>query len=48
MAPYIFFLVRGDKKYKRAKKVKKYWAKSILFAVGIKIKKTGLKKCLAS
>ena len=43
IAPYIFFFVRGDKKYKRAKKVKKYWAKSILFAVGIKIKKTGLK-----
>ena len=41
LAPYIFFLVRGKNKYIRAKKVKKYWSKLILFAVGVKIKTSG-------
>jgi 1-acyl-sn-glycerol-3-phosphate acyltransferase len=36
-APYIYFFVRGKRKFIRAKKVKIFWAKGMCKAIGIKI-----------
>ena len=36
-APYIYFFVRGERKFIRAKKVKTFWAKGMCKAIGIKI-----------